>query len=174
MPGLIAVSFHSTVRDCPSPSGPTAHVFVYADSPPVGPSSRTQIGRSESASVASSPSCANAAGALPSCASVSTTTATLGTARSPVFSTSSLSVVGSEIRCLAGNDASVTSSPNSPDGAFASWRSPPQPASASAEATATASRREFPIPAATIPAATQAASRIWRYPQVSPTVPVCG
>src|SRR5215208_5244197 len=188
-PGCTGVTFHSSVFVAPGPSGPTAHVSTYAESPPFGPWSSTQTGRAESLSAGSPLRVPNAVGDWPAVVGlVRTTTARFGIGWSPLLTTSSVSVVAPATCCLAGKEAPVTSSRKSPDGASASWRSPPpQPAAASTRAPksaiGTARARRFPIPAATIPARNAAETPFWRYqglgypprrPQVSVTVPVCG
>ena len=93
---------HSTVRLWPSPSGPTAHVLVYAESPPAGPSSTTQIGRAPRGDVGCRAGRTRPARRRPRAGAVSTVTARSGTARSPRLATSSCSVVGLADPLLAG------------------------------------------------------------------------
>ncbi len=72
-----------------------------------------------------------AAGSPPPGASVAIVTARLGRLRSSVLRTAIRIVECCAVVWRAGNDASTISSVNSPSGSFASWRSLPQPASAS-------------------------------------------
>jgi hypothetical protein len=70
---------------------------------------------------------------------VSTVTATFGAVSLPEFWTRIFIDACWAIDCSAGNDASTTSTRNSPSGSSASWRSPPpQPASAIAPASSMA------------------------------------
>src|SRR2546421_8161530 len=68
-PDLTAVTFHTNVRVWPGRRAPSAHVLVYAVTPPCGPVSSTHTGRDGSARPASllaSSNAAAAAGALAS------------------------------------------------------------------------------------------------------------
>src|SRR3712207_5361055 len=105
---------------------PSAHVFVYAVTPPRGPSSTIHTGRFRSARPACSERRLNP----------STVTATFGTGSLPALRMLIRIVSWRAMRCAVGNSASVTSTVNVPRGSSASCRfsSPPQPATTVAQA----------------------------------------
>ena len=105
------MTFQRNSLVCPALRRTSAHVLVAAESPPAGPLSTTQIGRSESDRRGSSTRWPN--GAVPSPGlpgSVSTVTATLGAAFESALRTRIDIVELSAIDWEAGNFASATSS----------------------------------------------------------------